>query len=602
MFCIFEPPEETNYDPRLLFLKEAKASHKLTAALIDGAVAGGQILEPRTIMSCGAGDTVRPDSNTCAYWFAAVCAQIYSSMIQKGLRYGVVSTGIRYIFVSIDPDNLAVLRYSTAQVMSVATSPLMRTVALSLLTMQGTGYLPENNQWEHIRRGRGLIWATGTLSFTTAADTPAPGHLDSEYEAPASEGSSMSDQPGGSQLHHGDAQHTAAHASSASYRPASAMYTPPVEPRHLTPDTDKRTSCYPLPWSPGQPTALGKRGRDELSPDRDVAYGDKKRTKVDHGYDSATAISHLSPMSSPMSKATIQAVSVSQSLYCTQQCLQSLIKAGEQDDRECPNYTEHARHASQKPTTVKELRRCFWAQLAVKAKDLPSDYDWGYCILPSAVGNAPMLKVRLDVSGHVFLAKGFAPSDLRKMHREAAFYSRLHRMQGIYVPICLGTMELQGDEVLKHDTWDGEVVIAGLLLLGWAGHGVDNWPRMGLSRTGEAAQSFVRDLTVEARKTLTGIHKMGVWHRDVALRNVLLRSVGQQDDGPCPTWQIQVTFIDFELSWTRTKYRQYRRHQLRGTSEEGKTDKELNHEFAGKLASELDKCVKEMESWYIPTT
>lgn len=566
MFCIFEPPEETNHDPRLLFLKVAKASHELTAALVDGAVAGGQILDLRTIMSRGAGDTVRPDSDTCAYWLAAVCAQIYSSMIQKGLRYGVVSTGIRYIFVSVDPDNIAVLRYSTAQVRSVATSPLMRTVALSLLTMQGPGYLPENDQWEHIRRGTGLIWATGTLSITTAADIPAPGHLESEYEVPVGEDTSMSDQPGGSQLQHGDAQHTAAHASSASYRPSSALYTPPVEPRHPTPDTDKPTSCYPSPWAPCQPTALGKCGRDELSPDRDVACGDKKRTKVDHGCDGATAISDLSPTS----KANIQAVSVSQSLYCTRQCLQSLVKAGEQDDRECPDYTEHARHASQKPTTVQELRRCLGTQLAVEAEDLPSDYDWGYCILPSAVGNAPMLKVRLDVSGHVFLAKGFAPSDLRKMHREAAFYGRLHRIQGMHVPVCLGTMELQGDEVLRHHTWDGELVIAGLLLLGWAGHGVDNWPHMGLSQTGEAAQSFARHLAVEARRTLKAIHKMGVWHRDVALRNVLLGSVGRQDDGPCPTWQTQVTFIDFELSWTRTKYRQCRRHELRGTSDKGR--------------------------------
>jgi hypothetical protein len=211
-----------------------------------------------------------------------------------------------------------------------------------------------------------------------------------------------------------------------------------------------------------------------------------------------------------------------------------------------------------------------------------------------------MLKVRLGISGHVFLAKGFAPSDLKKMHREATFYTRLHHLQGIYVPVCLGTMELQGDEVLKHDTCDGELVIAGLLLLGWAGYGVDSWPHMGLSRRGEADHAFVRDLTIEARKTLTEIHKVGVWHRDVALRNVLVRSFRRQDHGPCPKWQLQIMFIDFELSWTRTKYRQYQRRRLQGANEEGKTDEESNKEFAGKLSSELDKCAEEMEVWCKP--
>ncbi|KAH8762097.1 hypothetical protein F5883DRAFT_561745 [Diaporthe sp. PMI_573] len=406
----------------------------------------------------------------------------------------------------------------------------MRIIALSSLTMQGSGYLPNNTQWEDIRRGRGLIWATGTLSFTTAGDTPAPAHLDSDYEAPASDdSSSMSGQSGGNQLHDGDKRHTPGHGLSTSNGPAP-MHTPPCStPPRPAPDAHRRTSFYPSPRSPSGPITLGKHGRqDEISPNGDISFRDErraesgKRTKVDHGHDNGTATSHPSLQSSPRSRSPpVQTVSISQSLYCTQQCLRSLTRPGEQDDRECPNYAEHGRNASQKPITAKKLRRCLRTQLGVKAKDLPSDYDWGYCILTSAVGNAPMLKVRLGISGHVFLAKGFAPSDLKKMHREATFYTRLHHLQGIFVPVCLGTMELQGDEVLKHDTCDGELVIAGLLLLGWAGYGVDSWPHMGLSRRGEADHAFVRDLTIEARKTLTEIHKVGVWHRDVALRNVL---------------------------------------------------------------------------------
>jgi hypothetical protein len=214
----------------------------------------------------------------------------------------------------------------TNQATSIATSPLMRIIALSLLTMQGSGYLPNNTQWEDIRRGRGLIWATGTLSFTTAGDTPAPAHLDSDYEAPASDdSSSMSGQSGGNQLHDGDKRHTPGHGLSTSNGPAP-MHTPPCStPPRPAPDAHRRTSFYPSPRSPSGPITLGKHGRqDEISPNGDISFRDErraesgKRTKVDHGHDNGTATSHPSLQSSPRSRSPpVQPVSVSQSLSCT---------------------------------------------------------------------------------------------------------------------------------------------------------------------------------------------------------------------------------------------------------------------------------------------
>lgn len=128
VFCIFEsespPPGDSiivaspstgvrSNAPELLFLKEAKASHKLTDTIIDQAVAGNRTLEPRAIMGRGGGDS--DDTEDCEYWFAAVCAQIYTSMIDKGLRYGIISAGARYVFVSINPDDLSTMRYSLSR-------------------------------------------------------------------------------------------------------------------------------------------------------------------------------------------------------------------------------------------------------------------------------------------------------------------------------------------------------------------------------------------------------------------------------------------------------------------------------------------------------
>lgn len=549
-------------------MKEAKASHKLTASLVDGAVAEGRTLEPRAIMNRGAGDNAHPDPETCEYWFAAVCAQIYSSLIRKSARYGVVSTGARYIFLSIDPDDLSVLRYSLSDTPSLTTSPLMRVVALSLLAMQDGGTLPENTQRDDISRGRGLIWATGTLSFTTAG-TPAA-HQDSDYVEDSASPSDGSDK-NGQRRQRNDRQ--------------QAFEPPPCA--HDLP------SGYPSPQPPCPPTSLGKRGRQDEAYEEQcgsVDAGIVKRVRRESN-ERAVATPHPSPQSSRQGRlAPVQPVNVADSPYCTQQCLRSLIGRGKPDDTHCPNYAQHLPGTK---LAVEELYDLLRAQLGVKSKDVAA--DWGYTVLTAAAGNAPMLKIHLAATGHVFIAKAFTPSDLRKMRREANLYGRLRRLQGTHIPVCLGSVELYGDEILRHDTWDGELVIKGLLLLGWAGLGVDGWPRLGLGRKDEADHAFVRDLTIEARKALAEIHEAGVWHRDVALRNVLV----QRRQAANGKWQLQVMFIDFELSWTRTNYRRYRRRMLRGT-QAVKSDEELDKEFAGKLTEEWDRCSQEMEEWCRP--
>lgn len=205
--------------------------------------------------------------------------------------------------------------------------------------------------------------------------------------------------------------------------------------------------------------------------------------------------------------------------------------------------------------TAESLHRYLKTQIGANAKDL-SWYVIGaitFFFAPSGTPG-PDIESAASKSGHIVLAKGFASSDLNKNFREAKYYIHLRHLQRVHVSVCLATVE-QGYEILKYDTWDGELVIAGLLLLGWAGHGVDSWPKIGNSRRGEASHAFVRGLPIGERKALTEINKVGVWHRDVALRNVLVRSFRRQDEGPRPRWHLQIVLTDIELSWTRSKYR-----------------------------------------------
>lgn len=129
--------------------------------------------------------------------------------------------------------------------------------------------------------------------------------------------------------------------------------------------------------------------------------------------------------------------------------------------------------------------------------------------------------MRLSKSGHVFLAKGSTPSDLKKMHREAKYYDHLQRLQGVHVPVYTGTLELQGDDILKYDTWDGELVIAGLLLLGSAGYGVDSSPHMESARWERQATLWCSILHSRCarpcRKFTRRVYDTGTWPCETCL-------------------------------------------------------------------------------------
>jgi hypothetical protein len=168
-------------------LKEAKAKHKLTADIISRAVGSGAgRLYPRAIMDRGLGladpESGRLDVEACEYWFAAMCAQLYTSMIRKRLRYGMISTGECYVFTYIIPEDPSTLRYSLSKASPNTTdSPLMRLVARILLAMQNH-LLPLTAELENIQDNGGLIWATASASFTTATSPDAPAR-DSGYDS-----------------------------------------------------------------------------------------------------------------------------------------------------------------------------------------------------------------------------------------------------------------------------------------------------------------------------------------------------------------------------------------------------------------------------------
>lgn len=633
VFCIFEsespPPSDSiivaspstgvrSNAPELLFLKEAKASHKLTDTIINQAVAGNRTLEPRAIMGRGGGDP--DDTEDCEYWFAAVCAQIYTSMIDKGLRYGIISTGARYVFVSIDPDDLSTMRYSLCRASSdITVSPLMRIVSLALLAIQH-GLLPTSRRLDSIRDGGGLIWTTATASFTTT-NSPDP-QMRAETESWKDSPSRMDDrspssfnQPsdqGSTSLAYNRAPTSVPPALGARQNVSLALgeglgstvdnpnrredcaFPPPATPpppRPAVVEAQRRGSHYPSPPPQGE-SVPGKRSRqdDHLDVVDDMSAQPAKRTKTDNGI--GLAASPPSPASPSRSLLPAQHIGRRDRQFCTQKCLKSLMLGPDQQrppaDTTCPNYADHQSGVS---LTDEQLCQKLRAQLTTSVDDAPPQFSHGYEFLNFMSGHTQMIKLRLGSSGHVLLAKAFMPSDLRVMRREARFYAHLRHLQGRYVPVCMGTIELPPDKALTYDGFR----FTDLLLLSWAGTGPDQWRYVGggLGHGGEADHAFVRALTVEVRKALAEIHKAGVLHRDVALRNVLVRHFALEGTSSCPEWRLQVSMIDFESSRTRAMYRHHATQRLQGRSR----GRDLNQQFAEALAKEMDKCADAIGKW-----
>lgn len=545
-------------------MKEAKAPHKLSTDIIDMAVgAGEKVLDVGMVMERGYSWSNNLQVEECEYWFAAVCAQLYSTMIDNNVRYGVITTGIYYIFVSIDTRDPSILRYDIAKntldahASDLRTSPLIRLVSLTLLALL-YHELPASADVVAIKRRQGLEWATGTHSFSSdeqRGKTPAT----EDYNPSPGQSSS------GSSTSHTNRGHIV--SAGGSQRPSQ------VVGRIYSPDTIPASS-YPSPPLKTGTAVLGKRQHckedTSQSLDRQETESHKpKRPKLEEKTKeypvSPAPVLPTTPTSSPPStKPVARYPSIGSRKYCSLACMEAVKNRSKhctdrlQAEESCPNYTEH-NVVSQ--LTKSQLRRQLRDELVSPTQSGGWSYDW-FSIFPED-SYTQMVKIVVKSHGYVLLAKAFQPHDLRnKMYREASMYNRLRHLQGVCVPVCLGYIELPHDRCL----WRCDVQFTGLLLLSYAGLGMDDWPRLGSGVGGErgpADLAFARALEVGARSALARIHDAGVLHADLALRNVLVAEATRAGSARNPEFSLKVLLIDFERSRSVSMFRQDARRRAR---------------------------------------
>ncbi|KAH8431010.1 uncharacterized protein LDX57_008671 [Aspergillus melleus] len=202
--------------------------------------------------------------------------------------------------------------------------------------------------------------------------------------------------------------------------------------------------------------------------------------------------------------------------YCTQECLLGLVK-GRNLDRNCPNVSDHGieRHRLNRTTLMRRLKQ------QLSHPSLRPNTKLGCESLHVHGKRGALFKITLWSHGYTFVGKGVPMEFVNGLKHEELVYSRLASVQGTFVPVFLGSLQLH-----RPFSYDGIAEIVQLMCMGFAG------------RTLARQHALDRHQMIQrAGISLRKIHSFGVLHSDPIPGNM--------------TWNEQdrcVMFIDFERS------------------------------------------------------
>lgn len=176
--------------------------------------------------------------------------------------------------------------------------------------------------------------------------------------------------------------------------------------------------------------------------------------------------------------------------YCTHACLLGLLD-GVMLDESCPNAALHGKNRHR--LTQVDFRESLKQQLN-------RNLDVGCHTFGRHGSRGVFFKITLVEYGYTVAAKGSPVYFSQFLQHEAAIYEHLRPIQGKYVSVCLGTIELS-----KVYRYQGTAQIQHFLLLSFAGKPIAD----GLMKS------------VGVRGALKAVRDQGIAHGDRASRNVM---------------------------------------------------------------------------------
>ncbi|KAG4024915.1 hypothetical protein MFRU_090g00020 [Monilinia fructicola] len=189
--------------------------------------------------------------------------------------------------------------------------------------------------------------------------------------------------------------------------------------------------------------------------------------------------------------------------FCTQLCLYGLARRGPLDPV-CPNVLEHrgTKHNSN------EHRINCQTFLTLLHQQLRQDRDRDCRPLGIQGARGALFKVTLTSYGYTVVAKGTVAAFVQDLQHESRVYRRLRPVQGVCVPICLGSIDL-----VHPYYYEIGVLIVHMMILSWAGERLDK---------SEAVKDVDQKvLSTMVTQSIERIHHAGILHADLRIANIL---------------------------------------------------------------------------------
>jgi hypothetical protein len=190
--------------------------------------------------------------------------------------------------------------------------------------------------------------------------------------------------------------------------------------------------------------------------------------------------------------------------YCTQKCLLGLVRGGRLD-QQCPNV---ALHCERGVSVRHPVDHTDWLRLL--RKQLEQSLDDGIVRLDVGGSRGVLFQVTLLAYGYTFVSKGTVSAFIGDLQHEGTIYEHLRWIQGVSVPVFLGSIDLRDMDMVYY--YDHRVYIVHLTFLSWGGYEMDG---------SEAMDGAGKSRMDKAMESLMSIHQEGVVHEDVRSANML---------------------------------------------------------------------------------
>ena len=469
-FCVYNIPSQSSESIHRVaaYIKEYKSPHKVTL---------GHIYEGLEDMDI---DEVveQQDDETPKIRFrraiAGLLVQPHDYMIRAGTEMGVLSTGEADIYLRIGEDPGTLLYHLSVPKGDVG---------------DFTGWNPQSNGPNRLHLtavGQALAFTLQALKLQPRNQAWRQKAIDSlpRWEVVVADVlGSIPDEE----------------VPSSEYRPPRMDGLLRMSPIQLRRRRNKPSAgdCQPIP-------AQGDADEDQSDPDTPSR---DPRVYRNVGRRQPTSIH---PALAPATQRSSSRQSENYRYYCTLKCLLGLLNGGELD-QSCPNVLDHGKtcHVINGVTFLKGLRHQLFETVNADCE-----------VLGMHGSRGALLKVTLSSHGYTVPAKCTVPEFAERFRHEAAVYDRLRPIQGIYIPLYLGSIDLAHPY-----SYDGIAYLEHMMLLSPGGQPLDL-----------ALKEMERDcLIAKMKESLSEMHRLNVLHKDPAPRNWLYNPESKK-----------VVFFDFE--------------------------------------------------------